>query len=74
MRVEESFFYVAMTTPFFALIPSDVYPLATAARAFSIWGNFPKIIMFDTFSCESGEWKVAHSKDFKNNLNYKQQN
>jgi hypothetical protein len=30
-----------MTTPFFALIPNEVYPLDTAARAFSIWGNLP---------------------------------
>jgi len=36
MRVDESFFYVAITTPFLAFIPKDVYPLATAASAFSI--------------------------------------
>jgi len=41
MRVDDNFFYVAITTPFFALIPKDVYPLATAARAFSIWGSLP---------------------------------
>jgi len=27
---------VAITTPFLALIPREVYPLATAARAFYI--------------------------------------
>jgi hypothetical protein len=32
--VEVNFFSVAITTPFFALIPNEVYPLATAAKAF----------------------------------------
>jgi len=32
---------VAMTTPFLALIPSDVSPFETAASAFSIWGSLP---------------------------------
>jgi hypothetical protein len=41
MSDEASFFYVAMTTPFFALIPKAVSPFDTAARAFSIWGSFP---------------------------------
>ena len=58
--MEESFFYVAMTTPFLALIPKDVYPLATAASAFSICGSFPKMVMIDTFCSESGQRKVAH--------------
>jgi len=34
MRVDESFFSVAITTPFLALIPNEVYPFETAARAF----------------------------------------
>ena len=41
MSGEDSFFSVAMTTPFLALMPRDVSPLATAASAFSIWGSFP---------------------------------
>lgn len=36
MSEDDNFFSVAMTTPFLALIPSDVSPFATAARAFSI--------------------------------------
>ena len=32
---------MAITTPFFALMPKDVYPLDTAAKAFSIWGSLP---------------------------------
>ncbi len=64
MRVEDSFFSVAMTTPFLALIPNEVYPLETAANAFSIWGNLPL------------EAKVVNEKSlidrmlFKNYLNY----
>ena len=34
MSVDASFFSVAITTPFFALIPNEVYPFATAASAF----------------------------------------
>ncbi len=30
-----------MTTPFLALIPSEVYPFETAASAFSICGSLP---------------------------------
>lgn len=41
MSDEASFFSVAITTPFLALIPKEVYPFATAARAFSIWGSLP---------------------------------
>jgi hypothetical protein len=32
---------VAITTPFLALIPNEVSPLATAASAFYIWGSLP---------------------------------
>ena len=41
MSDDANFFSVAMTTPFLALIPKDVSPLATAAKAFSIWGSLP---------------------------------
>ncbi len=61
--MDDSFFYVAITTPFLALIPNEVSPLATAARAFYIWGSFPL------------DAKVVNEKSailisyFKNNLN-----
>ena len=41
MRVVLSFFSVAMTTPFCALIPRLVAPPWTAVRAYSIWTSFP---------------------------------
>ena len=64
MRVEDSFFYVAMTTPFLALMPREVYPLATAAKAFYIWGSFPEITTVFTLCSECGEWEVAHGFGF----------
>ena len=36
-----SFFSVAITTPFFALMPSDVAPAPTAFSAYSICTSFP---------------------------------
>ena len=36
-----SFFSVAMTTPFFALMPSDVAPAPTAFSAYSICTSLP---------------------------------
>ncbi len=41
-RKDFNFFSTAMTTPFFALIPTDGAPAATAWRAYSIWTNFPE--------------------------------
>jgi hypothetical protein len=34
MRVDDNFFSVAITTPFLAFIPNEVYPFDTAAKAF----------------------------------------
>jgi len=40
-RMDGSFFSVARTTPFTALIPRDVAPAFTAFRAYSICTNLP---------------------------------
>lgn len=41
MRALGSFFSVAMTTPFFALMPSEVAPAPTAFSAYSICTSLP---------------------------------
>lgn len=40
-RADRSFFSVAITTPFVALMPSDVVPDATAFSAYSICTSLP---------------------------------
>lgn len=63
IKGELSFFSVAITTPFFAFMPSEVSPLATAARAFSICGSFPELwLRARTFGGESCQREVAHLK------------